>query len=229
MPPMAKISVLHRPARALAIAGLIAAAAGGAFAQTDPRFGPLDLADGFIDPWQLALTADGYLMENATAETSLRFSWATATTRELGSRTISTVVELVTQDASSSAGLLYGHQEGQDGIGTYYMFMLQPDDTVSVYFRHADGVDTLSSVRTEAVVDGPNELTISENGDQVSFLVNGQLVALIGGLDGMGAGSSGIVAWGIGAYLFSSYSVTTPAGVEADVPPTPTPAKAAGG
>ena len=80
----------------------------------------------------------------------------------------------------------------------YYMFMVRPGNVVTLYRRDRDGVTVISSTETDAVSGGYNALVIEEDGDQVAFSINGETVALVGGIRGMGEGRIGIVAWGMG-------------------------------
>jgi hypothetical protein len=184
-------------------------------AQTD-RFGPLTaLSEGFLDPWQLTLGPDGYRMQNSTDTTSIRYVWETSREETLGTRTLTASVVLNRIEPSTSAGLLYGFEEEDDGTLFYYMFLVEGDHYVTLYRRDSDGVVVVSSVQTDAVIQGINELTIAEDGDQASFLVNGELVARLGGVRGIGTGRVGIVAWGTGDYLFTGFRDESP------VPPRP--------
>lgn len=177
----------------------------------DARFGPLTaLSEGFLDPWDLALTGEGYRMRNNTDETSIRYVWSTSRAEALGTRTISTDIIIADTDPSSSAGLLYGFEEEDDGTLFYYMFTVRPGNVVTLYRRDRDGVAVVSSTETEAVSTGYNNLVIEENGDQVAFSVNGETVALIGGVRGMGSGRIGIVAWGMGEYVFAGFAEESP-------------------
>jgi len=224
------------PVRRLAAAALVAlslgtALASGASAQDTP-FGPLTaLSEGFLDPWQLTLTPDGYRMQNSTDTTSIRYVWATSRMETLGTRTLTTEVVMSGSDASSSAGILYGFEEEDDGTLFYYMFMVRPGNLATLYRRDSDGVTVVSSVETDAVVPGLNELSIEESGDQAAFLVNGELVALLGGVRGIGTGRIGIVAWGTGDYLFTGFAEESPVPpapggkVPAAEPPAPPPAE----
>jgi hypothetical protein len=205
------VAPVRRLAALLATAvALWLAAAGGAAAQ-NAQFGPLTaLSEGFIDPWQLTLTPDGYRMQNQTDTSSIRYVWASSPAETLGTRTLTTRVVMSASDESSSAGLLYGFEEEDDGALFYYMFMVEPGNVATLYRRDRDGVTVVSSTVTEAVTGGLNELSIEENGDQVRFLVNGEMVALMGGVRGMGIGRVGIVAWGTGDFLFTGFEEFSP-------------------
>jgi hypothetical protein len=190
---------------------LIAMPMAGAANAQDTRFGPLTaLSEGFLDPWDLAITGEGYRMRNDTDETSIRYVWSTSPDATLGTRTIGTDIILAAPDPSSSAGLLYGFEEEDDGTLFYYMFMVRPGNLVTLYRRDRDGVTVLSSTETAAVSPGYNSLVIEEDGDQVAFSINGETVALIGGIRGMGEGRIGIVAWGMGEYVFAGFTEDSP-------------------
>lgn len=206
---------LHALSRKFGLTVLAAASAAivlanVASAQGNAPFGPLEIVEGNEDPWQLTLTPQGYLMENNVRDTSIRYTWYRAQERIFGSRTVTTWVTIVDEDPTSAAGLIYGHEEEDNGDTYYYMFMVRPDNVVTLYLRHPDGVDQVSSIQTTAVRPGENELSIMETGDQVRFFVNGEQVVQIGGVRGMGEGAIGIIAWGIGTYLFSGYVEESP-------------------
>ncbi len=230
------VAPVGRLAALLAIAvGLWSAAAGATLAQ-NAQFGPLTaLSEGFIDPWQLTLTPDGYRMQNRTDTSSIRYVWSSSPAETLGTRTVTTRVVMSETDESSSVGLLYGFEEEDDGALFYYMFVVEPGNVASLYRRDRDGVTVVSSTVSAAVTAGTNELSIEENGDQVRFLVNGEIVALMGGVRGMGSGRIGIVAWGTGDFLFTGFeefSPVTPAapggGKGPGVGPAPPPPAAKG-
>jgi hypothetical protein len=205
------VSPVRRVAALVAVAvGLWSAAAGGTLAQ-NAQFGPLTaLSEGFIDPWQLTLTPDGYRMQNRTDTSSIRYVWSSSPAETLGTRTLTARVVMSESDESSSVGLLYGFEEEDDGALFYYMFMVEPGNVATLYRRDRDGVTVVSSTVTEAVSAGLNALSIEENGDQVRFLVNGEMVALMGGVRGMGSGRIGIVAWGTGDFLFTGFEEVSP-------------------
>lgn len=221
------LSVLTRglSAATIALAAAIAAT-GPASAQAD--LGPLTaLAEGEFDPWLLDLDSDGYWMENATNTSSIRYSWSTSPDSALGSRTLAAHVELVESDTSSSAGILYGFDEQDDGTTFYYMYMLLPDGRVELYRRDPEGVETVKSVYTDAIVPGANELSIFEDGAQIALLVNGEVVGVYSDDRGLGEGKVGIVAWGTGTYLFSLFndSSQTGEGVKGQPVEAPRPSK----
>jgi len=183
------------------VAGLVLPAAA-----QDARLGPLtDLFEGFTEPWQLTMTPGGYHMENKADPASIRYVWSTSPDFSLGSRTITASVELLQTTSTSNAGVLYAFSEQDDGSTFYYMFMLRSDNRITLYRRDLDGVETITSATSDAIRPGVNELTIAEDGDQITLLVNGEMVALLGGIEGMGSGRVGIVAWGTGEYLFSDF------------------------
>ena len=202
---------IRRPVTAVLLsASLTLAPLAGALAQ-DARFGPLTaLSEGFLDPWQLTLTPDGYRMQNDTDDSSIRYVWATSPDETLGTRTLTASVVMSNVDASSSTGLLYGFEEEDDGTLFYYMFLVEPGNFATLYRRDQDGVTPVSSVQTSAVSGGENELSIREDDDQVAFFVNEEMVALLGGVRGLGTGRVGIVTWGTGDYLFTGFSDVSP-------------------
>jgi hypothetical protein len=224
---MIRRSIVRTPLIAVAASALASAA----FAQHDRGFAVLDPAIGTYEPWQLTMDGDGYHMVNATEDDSLRFSWVTSPTRSLGSRTITTSVEINDPSGSSHAGLLYALEQNDDGSSYYYMFVVRPDHRATLYRRDADGAAAVSSVQSDLITDGNNELSIEEDGDQVSFFVNGTLVALIGGVNNLGGGNVGVVAWGVGNYLFTDFDIQPeqepPAG--SGSPPASTPPPPASG
>ena len=91
------------------------------------------------------------------------------------------------------------------------MFMLEPNQTATLYLRTADGVVAISSLQTSSIGDGVNTLSILEEGGQVGFFVNDEVVALIGGVRGTNEGDIGIISWGIGHYLFTGFTEESPA------------------
>lgn len=213
--------------RAAIIGAALVAATPMAMAQ-DTRFGPLTaLTEGFLDPWDLDLNSDGYRMENTEDTSSIRYVWATSPEATHGSRTLTTWLDIVDSDPSSNAGLLYGFEEQDDGSTFYYMFMLRPGNQLTLYRRDVDGVETITSTVSDAVVPGTNELSVEESGDQITLRVNGELVALLGGIEGFGTGRVGIVAWGTGTFLFEGFEDSSPvqAGGKGPAAEAPRPAK----
>lgn len=219
--------ILDRVALTATLIGAVLVAAPATLAQ-DARFGPLTaLTEGFLDPWDLDLNADGYRMENTDDTSSIRYVWATSPEPTHGSRTLTTWIDMVDSNPLSNAGLLYGFEEQDDGSTFYYMFMLRPGNQVTLYRRDVDGVETITSTVTDAVVPGTNELSIEESGDQIALLVNGQTVGLLGGIEGVGTGRVGIVAWGTGTFLFEGFEDSSPVspGGKGPAAGTPPPAK----
>jgi len=212
--------------RSIARTSLIAAAAtalaGAAFAQDDRGFATLDPVVGAYEPWQLTLDADGYHMVNTTNDNSLRLTWVASPEDNLGSRTITTAVQINEPTSSSRAGLVYALEQDENGNSYYYMFVVRPDHRAMLYRRDENGATAISLIQADLVTDGSNELSIEEHGNQVGFFVNGNLVALIGGVNNLGGGNVGVVAWGTGNYLFTNFDIQPEQGPAADHPPPPT-------
>ena len=216
---MSLLALAKRLLPAILSAAVLAAGPSGTALAQDGQLGPLTaLTEGFLDPWQLELRQDGYFMQNATDDTSIRFVWARSPEVTLGTRTLTAWVDITLSDPTSNAGLLYGFVEEDDGTTFYYMFMVQPDNRVTLYRRDVDGVATITTTQSDAIRSGINDLAITEAGDQITLSVNDEVVAILGGVRGMGAGHVGIVAWGIGEFLFSGFSDESPIEVPDEVP-----------
>ena len=195
-----------RTALTAAIAGLIASAA---LAQ-DSRWGPLAPALETLDmpdDWTVTLDTEALTIVNTQNNDARSMIYEVPTydlldPETFGRRTISTTVEIAVDGGASHAGIAYWY-----GNDYYYMFTLSRDregERRVTLWAVQDG--TNQRLTTLPYAESIVELGIREDGSKIHLLVNGEDVALLQGATGMGRGLPGLVVWGIGTYVFTSYS-----------------------
>ena len=164
----------------------------GALAQSaETGFGALarHLPDsGQDDGWRVVNTGDSFEIENIGNPQAIRYYFVGPAQGREGRRRIEAAVS-IHPDSTGSAGLLYGLNEARD---VYHMVTLDAQGMLRVFRRDADGFRPMIEQSSDAyVADGMNLLALQENGDEVSFSLNGREMGSIGG-DLFGRGGTGL-------------------------------------
>ncbi len=185
-------------------------------------------ASGTDGAWSAQQTDDGFTLTNETDPEAITYFYVDANAQGAGEREIAVDVRLDRIDGASHAGLIYGFQPADK---SYFLFLLEPDDTVGFYRRDASGLNRMMSSGGFGLKSGWNRLAIQEKGSEIDLMVNGKKMGSLGS-DGMGQGATGIAAWGTGAYAFRGFAVKPEpqlgsANDRADAPPAVQPARTA--
>ena len=193
-------------------AGLVVCAAspGPATAQqanTDANMGSLtEFLPGYVEEnvWRKGLVDGAFRVENTTDPHANTWYAAPLTFGEAGRRVVSVDVRIFEGDPEfSHAGLLYGYLEGRE---LRYFFTVNAKE-VSLFEIGGGSANAMMVTETDAVVDGWNTLTITEDGNVLSLAINGRDVGGVGN-DSMGQGAVGIVAWGTGGFEFRDFVIS---------------------
>ena len=169
------------------------------------NMGPLNqyLESGSFGAWKVTDQDGAAIFDNQESDGDITYYFVGANPGEAGQREISVNVGILRSSHFSKAGLLYGFE---DDPRSYFMFTVDSLATVRLEYRSPNGWEERIS-STIAGLDPENvTLSIREDGNQISLLVNGQEQSSIGN-DRMGRGGVGIVAVGIGSYGFQGFDV----------------------
>ena len=120
----------------------------------------------------------------------------------VGKRKVSVTVGINKDSDRARAGLVFGVREKAKD---YYIFVLEPGNSVSLFHRSESGQEELLKVRNDSIVDNKARLSIHEEGQRLTLLVNGQHAAVYD-LPLPDRGSAGIIAWGRGTFEFSDFT-----------------------
>lgn len=169
------------------------------------NMGPLNqyLEPGSFGAWELAEQDGAAIFNNQQADGDINYYFVGANPGEAGQREISVEVGILRNSNFSKAGLLYGFENDPR---SYFMFTIDNLATVRLEYRSPTGWEERIS-NTIAGLDSKNvTLSIREDGQQISLLVNGVEQSAIGN-DRMGRGNVGIVTVGIGTYGFRGFDI----------------------
>lgn len=199
----------------LTLAAMLAATAAQAF-----DLGPLNQ---FVKPtdqgnWTVTDEGGSAVFENRATPGDITYIYAAPKPGEEGRREISLNVGVLGGDGYSKAGLLYGFQANPR---SYYMFTVSANSTVRLEQRTPDGWQERMSSTIGGLDPKNTTLTIRENGNEITLLVNGEERAGFGS-DSMGRGGVGIVAAGIGKYAFGKFSISVGGTAEPETEPSGT-------
>jgi len=167
--------------------------------------GPLNqyLEPGSFGAWELAEQDGAAIFNNQQADGDINYYFVGANPGEAGQREISVEVGILRNSNFSKAGLLYGFENDPR---SYFMFTIDNLATVRLEYRSPAGWEERLSQRIAGINPENVTLSIREDGQQISLLVNGVEQSAIGN-DRMGRGGVGIVAVGIGTYGFRDFDV----------------------
>jgi hypothetical protein len=171
--------------------------------------GPLAeyLKPGESPPWTAKMEGDAFVLSNSTEPNAVHYVTASYTRSEEGKRSFGVDVEIREDTGKSHAGLIYGYQK--EPI-SYFVYVVEANRTVALYFRSAGGIERLFSVGGDQVAEGSNRLGIIEKGDRIELQLNGNTISTYGNA-AVGRGYGGIVAWGTGIFAFKNYEQAAPA------------------
>lgn len=180
-------------------AGPVAAQSGGTGMGRLAGFLP---ATGQDDGWRYTNNGDGFEIANTGNPQAITYFYVGPEPDTEGRRRVDVELELH-PDSAGSAGVLYGLNERRD---RYHMITLDARGTVRVFRRDGDGVRPLVEMSSDAFRQGTaNRLTVAEDGDGITYLLNGTSLGSLGG-DLFGHGSVGIAAEGDVQARFTAFS-----------------------
>ncbi len=190
---------------AFLLASVLLSAAPATAQSTDTGFGALQnvLPDsGQDDTWRFANTGDSFEIENIGDPQAITYFYAIPKDGTEGRRVIELDIALH-PDSQGSAGLLYGLNRSGD---LYHMLTLDASGQVSVFRRDSSGVRPMIQRSSEAFLpEKLNRLSIQENGDEITYFLNGTSLGSLGG-DLFGSGATGIAAVGDVRAFFTHFS-----------------------
>jgi hypothetical protein len=140
----------------------------------------------------------GYRLESQAEESSIKFFYADTPSELYGRRRITTELKI---DGPGSAGFIYGHQSNPT---RYFLFLLDANQTLRVLERGPDGFSEMINMTVEG--SSRQELTLMENGAEVSVILNGNNLISISN-DRTGVGAVGIATLGAGVFEFQKFEV----------------------
>lgn len=171
--------------------------------------GPLDnfLIQGESDGWQGSSDRGAYWLENPSQEGAIRYFYTPYVEGDGGKRHLSIDVDVSNTTTSARAGLLYGLKGNPL---RYFMLLFGRGGEVELYRRDQDGVNLLMSATTKPL-RGFNRVEMREKRGSFELYVNGKSMGSIES-NGVGEGSIGIAAMGVGRFGFANYVEAAPSG-----------------
>ena len=159
---------------------------------------------GEADGWTGSMDAGVYQLENGSDPTAIRYYYTGYTEGEGGSRSAQVDVAFEGAHPDARAGLLYGFRKDPR---FYYMIVASPAGEVEIYRRDGQDFGMTMASSFEPSDTGYARIAVDENGSELAVRVNGEEVASFQS-DGVGSGSIGIVALGVGRFGFTNYRQT---------------------
>lgn len=179
--------------------GVAAAQSSGSGMGSLEEFLPPTGQDG---AWRYSNTSEGFEIANIGDPQAIQYFYVGPKDGTEGRRRIEADVDLH-PDSTGAAGLLYGLNDTRE---LYHLLTLDAQGLVTVFRRDNSGFRPLLEQSSSAYRPGEiNRLTLEENGDEVSFALNGTSLGSIGG-DLFGFGSVGLAAVGDVRAFFSYFS-----------------------
>ncbi len=159
-------------------------------------------ASGQDDIWRYTKNGSSFELQNVGDPQAIKYFFVAPENGTEGRRQINVVLE-IHPDSTGSAGILYGLNDARD---LYHMLTLDAQGMVRVFRRDGDGFRSLLEQSSSAFEQGrANMLTIEENGDEISYLLNGTSLGSVGG-DLFGFGAVGLAAVGDVQAYFTRFS-----------------------
>ncbi|AHD03114.1 hypothetical protein [Leisingera methylohalidivorans] len=159
-------------------------------------------ASGQDDTWQFINNVNSFEINNIGDPHAIRYFYVGPENGTEGRRRIDVVLE-IHPGSTGSAGILYGLNKSRD---VYHMLTLDAQGVVRIFRRDDEGFRPLLEQSSSAFQLGrANMLTIVENGNEISYLLNGTSLGSIGG-NLYGFGSVGIAAVGEVHAYFTAFS-----------------------
>ena len=175
--------------------------------------GPLQdaVSLGEADGWTGSMDAGVYQLENGSNPTAIRYYYTGFTEGEGGSRSARVDVALEGAHPDARAGLLYGFRENPR---FYYLIVASPAGEVEIYRREGPDFGMTMASSFEPTDTGYARIAVEENGSELAVRVNGEEVSSFQS-EGVGSGSIGIAALGVGRFEFTNYRQTPDMGIAA--------------
>lgn len=166
------------------------------------RLGQYLPASGQDDIWRFTNNGNSFEIENIGDPQAIKYFFVGPENGTEGRRQINVVLE-IHPDSTGSAGMLYGLNDARD---LYHMLTLDAQGMVRVFRRDGEGFRSLLEQSSSAFQQGrANMLTIEENEDEISYLLNGTSLGSVGG-DLYGFGGVGLAAVGDVQAYFTTFS-----------------------
>lgn len=162
------------------------------------------LEPGASGAWTLTEQNGAAVFDNREADGALTYYYVGANAGEEGQREITVDVSILRSSGFSKAGLLYGFENEPR---SYFMYTIDGENTLRLEYRSPDGWEERMSSTLSEVSSDKVTLSIREDGNLISLLVNGQERSSIGN-DQTGRGGVGIVAAGIGTYSLNRFNIS---------------------
>lgn len=171
----------------------------------NPAFGELGQylpRTGQQGAWRYQYGANGFEIENVADPGAIQYFYVAPDQGSEGRRRIETQVS-IHPESSGSAGLLYGLNQSRS---IYHMVTLDAGGTVRLFRRDDSGFRAMLETQSSAFQPGKvNTLVIEENGDEISYFLNGTSLGSIGG-SLFGSGAVGLGAVGDARAFFTAFS-----------------------
>lgn len=159
---------------------------------------------GQDDIWRYTNNGDSFEIKNVGDPNAIKYFYVGTESGTEGRRKIDVVLE-VHPESRGSAGILYGLNDARD---QYHMLTLDAQGMVRIYRRDGEGFRPLVEQSSSAFQQGAgNMLSIEENGDEISYLLNGTSLGSVGG-DLFGFGDVGLAAVGDVQAYFTLFNDT---------------------
>ncbi|MEM9168569.1 MAG: hypothetical protein AAGC56_02860 [Pseudomonadota bacterium] len=156
---------------------------------------------GGAGAWRYRNAGATFALSNQTDPNSIEYVYVGALDGQ--DRRVAATVALEGGAPQGFAGLLLGFDGARKA---YHVFSISPNGGVSIFKRDEGGFRPTIQSTTDAVRAGPNVLEVREQGDSVTFLVNGTEIAELASA-GLGSGDVGIAAGGLVDALYTNFSV----------------------
>lgn len=156
--------------------------------------------------WTVTNEGGAAVLENRNSPYAITYYYVSPRPGDEGRREISVDVGMMSSERDSLAGILYGFEEDPK---SYFLFTVGGDRSVNLHFFDQGNMQEKMKLTSSDLRADKTTLTIRENGNEISLLVNGVEKSAIGN-DRIGRGAVGIVAAHLGTYSFRNFGVATP-------------------
>lgn len=157
------------------------------------------LSYGQDGSWSCEAEESDYRL-SSSAEGDIKYFWIDTDRQYYGTRSYGVTVDV---GKSGLAGLIYGYSETPK---TYYLIVVDANNTLRVFDRNPDGFTEVLSSTFSGSKSGEVRLEIKENDNSIDVYVNGENMVGYGN-NRTGQGAIGIAAISGGSYLFSDFEV----------------------
>lgn len=180
----------------------------GTLSAQEPSMGPLAsiIKPGQQGAWSVSSGEKGVQLKNERSEGDITYFYVNENPAERGKRTVTLTVQLLNTTENALGGILYGFQENPK---TYFLFTVGGNGSVNLHYRSENGFEQRMQSSLQGSPNDPVQLTIVEDGDQITLSANGRTMGSIGN-DRIGRGGAvGIAAADRGVFRFSQFRVAS--------------------